>query len=646
MGGTKPPRLSAISTSPGAHPGTPDPDRSGNQRTDLPMTFKELRLAEPILRAVEQQGYTHPTPIQAQAIPYALEGRDVLGTAQTGTGKTCAFALPILHQLGATTPRNGRLRRGRTPRALVLAPTRELASQIHESFVDYGQALPLSHAVVYGGVNQARQVNALRNGVDVLIATPGRLLDLMDQGYVDLSEVHILVLDEADRMLDMGFINDIRKVVKEIPSEHQTLFFSATISKEIRKLADDILVNPALVETTPESTTVDAITQHLYTLDRANKPELLQRILGKKEVTRSLVFSKTKYGADKIVKALHRANINADAIHGNKTQNARTRALNAFKSGRVSVLVATDIASRGIDVDDITHVVNYDMPLDPETYVHRIGRTARAGAKGVAISFCDREELKLLREIQQRTTAVLQTPDDHSDLTFEPPAPGERPARRSGSRGNNRNGQGGRGSRGDRPGGRGKARDGDGDAYAERIERAASEPRAPREDRPSRKQIREAAFGPGAHSPKKPHRKGASPKGGPARGAGAKGGAEGEFAPKGRPSGRRDEPDFELVDGPRRKPTSRKPMSRDGAGRGGDRPNPRAADAKSRRSSSEAGSPAGRTEGPAKKRSTKRAPAKGGAKGAKPGPKGRVTKSSPTKAKPGGGVRKLKSKKG
>jgi len=415
------------------------------------MTFHELRLVEPIVRAVSAQGYTTPTPIQAQSIPEALKGRDILGCAQTGTGKTCAFALPILQRLAGDTHEQGKRgrkgARGRAPRALILAPTRELAMQIYESFEDYGRYLPLRHTVVFGGVSQGRQVRAMREGIDVLVATPGRLLDLINQGHIDLSAIEALVLDEADRMLDMGFINDIRKVVGMVPTTRQTLFFSATVSRDIRRLADSILTNPMGVETAPESTTVEAVTQRVYMVDRQNKAKLLERLLGQDEVGRTLVFTRTKYGADKLVKFLRRARINADAIHGNKSQNARTRAMRGFKSGSTKVLVATDIASRGIDVDEITHVVNYDMPIDPETYVHRVGRTARAGATGVAVSLCDRDEIKTLRAIERRARIEIEVVTDSSDLTFEAPRASrqdrpERRAPRKSSSGKYRSGKG------------------------------------------------------------------------------------------------------------------------------------------------------------------------------------------------------------
>ena len=389
------------------------------------MSFQELRLAKPIVRAVAAQGYSTPTPIQALAIPETLAGRDVLGCAQTGTGKTCAFALPILHRLAGELSENGKpLRRpahGRAPRALVLCPTRELASQIFDSFCTYGRNLKLRHTVVFGGVNQFKQVRALRAGVDVLVATPGRLLDLINQGHIDLREIEVLVLDEADRMLDMGFINDIRMIVEMIPVNRQTLFFFATVSQEIHRLADSMLRDPFKVETAPEATTVEAVSQRVYLVARHNKPLLLERLLRRDEVGRTLVFTRTKHGADKLTKILRRASINADAIHGNKSQNARTRAMQGFKSGSTTVLVATDVASRGIDVDEITHVVNFDMPIDPETYVHRIGRTARAGASGIAVSFCDRDEMGILRAIERMTRIRIEVANDIPDLTVEAP---------------------------------------------------------------------------------------------------------------------------------------------------------------------------------------------------------------------------------
>jgi ATP-dependent RNA helicase RhlE len=368
------------------------------------MTFTTLGLSEPICRAVADEGYDAPTAVQSASIPHALEGRDVFASARTGTGKTGAFTLPVLHRLAGS---GAKLRRGRAPRALVLCPTRELASQIFGRFIAYGRNLPLRHAVIFGGVNQNRQVRALEGGVDAVIATPGRLLDLLEQGHVDLSAIETLVLDEADRMLDMGFIHDIRKIVARTPKSRQALLFSATVSREIRKLADSILRDPVTLETSRESTTVEAVEQRVYLVERPEKPALLATLLGEAGVERSIVFSRTKHGADKLVRRLRRANIDAEAIHGNKSQNARTRAMKSFRDGRTRVLVATDIASRGIDVERITHVFNYDMPADVETYVHRVGRTARAGATGVAISFCGYEDRGLLRQIERRTDADI-----------------------------------------------------------------------------------------------------------------------------------------------------------------------------------------------------------------------------------------------
>ena len=395
------------------------------------MTFQNMRLHEPIVNAIVAQGYEEPTPIQAQAIPAAMSGRDILGCAQTGTGKTCAFAIPTLHRL-AQDEQAAEGRR-RAPRALVLCPTRELAMQIDESFAAYGRNLKLRHTVVYGGVKQARQVRALREGVDILVATPGRLLDLVNQKHIRLDRIETFVLDEADRMLDMGFIEDIRKVVDLIPEQHQTLFFSATVSRDIHRLADSLLKDPIRIETAPESTTVELIEQRLCMVQHGDKPEMMKSVLDQDSVDRALVFTKTKHGADRLVRFLKKSSIRSEAIHSNKTQMQRTKAMKAFKSGRCTVLIATDIASRGIDVDNITHVVNYDMPIDPETYVHRIGRTARAGARGIAISFCDRNETKLLKSIERRSRIRLNVVQDVGSLcareftgvqeAFEPDSP-------------------------------------------------------------------------------------------------------------------------------------------------------------------------------------------------------------------------------
>lgn len=359
------------------------------------MTFNELSLQEPILRALLEEGYTQPTPIQAQAIPSILQGRDLLGCAQTGTGKTAAFTLPMLQVLSE----QGRSQRN--PKALILTPTRELAIQISESVKSYGRYLPLRQTVIFGGVGQQPQVQLLKQGVDILIATPGRLLDLMNQGYVQLHELSFFVLDEADRMLDMGFVHDVKKVIAKLPSKRQSLFFSATMPQEIVTLANTILHDPMKVTVTPISSTVEIIDQTICFVEKAQKPLLLLHLLQDSSIDRMLVFTRTKHGADKVARVLAKNGLVAEAIHGNKAQNARQRALNNFKGGSTRVLVATDIAARGIDVDDLACVVNYELPNVPETYVHRIGRTGRAGASGMAISFCDTEEKPLLRDIEK-----------------------------------------------------------------------------------------------------------------------------------------------------------------------------------------------------------------------------------------------------
>jgi ATP-dependent RNA helicase RhlE len=373
------------------------------------MKFSDLRLNEPILRAVSSEGYDVATPIQSQAIPHVLEGKDLMGCAQTGTGKTAAFALPILQRLHGhpitLMPRK--------VRCLVLAPTRELATQIYDSFRVYGKNLPLRHAVIFGGVNQHSQVQALRNGVDVLIATPGRLLDLMNQRFVDVRSIEVLVLDEADRMLDMGFIHDIRKIVAQIPAKRQTLMFSATMPTEIRQLASSLLHNPVSVQVTPPATTVELIEQSVYFVEKQHKPQLLAHLFDALPMSRAIVFTRTKHGADRVVRHLHKAGIRAEAIHGNKSQNARNRALENFRKAKTPILVATDIASRGIDIDDVSHVVNYDLTHEPETYVHRIGRTARAGASGAAVSFCDRDEVPNLKAIEKLIRRSIPVKKDH-----------------------------------------------------------------------------------------------------------------------------------------------------------------------------------------------------------------------------------------
>ena len=368
-------------------------------------TFKELNIAAPILKAVVEKGYEHPTPIQTKAIPVALKGRDILGIAQTGTGKTAAFAIPLIQQLaGGEKPQ-----RNRPIRALILTPTRELALQIDESFDDYGKHTGLRHCVIFGGVGQKPQTDALARGVDILVATPGRLLDLMGQGFVSLDDVRHFVLDEADRMLDMGFVADIRRLLPKLPAERQTLFFSATMPTAIASLSRTMLRNPVRVEVTPVSSAVDTVDQYLYHVEKPQKKDLLLELLRTGRQQSVLVFSRTKHGADKIARILCRAGIGSEAIHGNKTQVARQRALSNFKAGKTRVMIATDIAARGIDIDQLELVINYDLPEVPETYVHRIGRTGRAGHSGTALSFCTADEQPLLRGIQKLTGNAIKT---------------------------------------------------------------------------------------------------------------------------------------------------------------------------------------------------------------------------------------------
>ena len=363
------------------------------------MLFESMGLIDPIMRALNEEGYHTPTPIQAQAIQPILEGRDILGCAQTGTGKTAAFSLPLLQRLNEQPQTPGR----RPIRALILTPTRELAIQIKESLDAYGRHLPLKNTVIFGGVGQQPQVMALRSGIDILVATPGRLLDLCQQGHISLKNLEVFILDEADRMLDMGFIHDVKKVIAMLPKQRQSLFFSATMPKEIQALADTILKNPFKVEVAPPATTAETIQQSIYRCEKTEKKGLLVKIITEQHIDRALVFSRTKHGADRIAKDLNKAGIKAEAIHGNKSQNARQNALKNFKSSQTRMLVATDIAARGIDVDDLTHVINFDIPNVPETYVHRIGRTGRAGASGIAISLCDEEEVDYVRDIQKLT---------------------------------------------------------------------------------------------------------------------------------------------------------------------------------------------------------------------------------------------------
>jgi ATP-dependent RNA helicase RhlE len=408
-------------------------------------SFADLHLSEPLLRALADEGYTEPTPIQLGSIPHLLAGRDLLGLAQTGTGKTAAFALPILHRLAE--------RRVQPPlrgaRVLVLAPTRELASQIDDSFAAYARHMRLSHTVIFGGVGQGRQVEAIKRGVDVLVAAPGRLLDLMGQGYIDLSQLEVLVLDEADRMLDMGFVRDIRRIVATLPQERQTVMFSATMPKSIAELSTSMLRNPARVEVTPPSTTVERVRQLVMFVDGSSKKPAIEMLVKSPKVTRAVVFTLMKHEANKVAEHLTKAGIVAEAIHGNKSQGARERAMTGFRSGAVKVLVATDIAARGIDVDDVSHVFNYDLPNVPESYVHRIGRTGRAGREGWAVSLCDAEQRAWLRDIEREIGQPVPVFADHpyhseaaANSTMRPPVLGG----------------GGRGQGGHRSGGGGQSR--------------------------------------------------------------------------------------------------------------------------------------------------------------------------------------------
>jgi ATP-dependent RNA helicase RhlE len=395
------------------------------------MTFEELGLSQPLLRAVVSAGYTNPTPIQAAAIRDLIAGRDLLGCAQTGTGKTAAFALPILHRLThAGNPPRGS---GRRIRVLVLAPTRELASQIGESFAAYGRHTPLRHVVVYGGVGQGPQVRALRHGVDILVATPGRLVDLMNQGHIDLNSVGIFVLDEADRMLDMGFLPDLRRITARLPKRRQTVLFAATMPPAIERLADDLLDEPVHVRIAPVQATTELIEQSVCFIPQREKPRLLAQFLSTKPIARAIVFTRTKHGADRVARELNRSGIRADAMHGNKSQTARQRTLASFKSSRPPVLVATDVAARGIDVDGVSHVFNFDLPHEAETYVHRIGRTGRAGASGIAISFCDHGERAYLKSIERLIRTAITVDRDHSvERSGAPSSPAEGPSKPAG----------------------------------------------------------------------------------------------------------------------------------------------------------------------------------------------------------------------
>jgi ATP-dependent RNA helicase RhlE len=393
--------------------------------------FKDLNLLPSIIKALDAKGYTTPTPIQDKSIPHLLEGKDLLGIAQTGTGKTAAFALPIINRLAKHKVKL----RPRQVRTLILTPTRELATQIDDNVKAYGTGLHLFSTVIFGGVGKASQIKALNRGVDILVATPGRLLDLMNEGYIKYEQLEVFVLDEADRMLDMGFIRDIRKIIAKLPKEKQTLLFSATMPKDIASLATSLLKNPIRVEVTPQASTVEKIDQKVNFVEKSNKPLLLKSILKDETIKSMLVFSRTKHGADRIVKHLEKANVTAAAIHGNKSQNNREKALNNFREQKIRVLVATDIAARGIDVAQVSHVVNFDLPNDPESYVHRIGRTARAGREGIAIAFCDPEEVKLLKAIEKFIR--IKVPVDNTHPYFG--VPGKKSAQNNGQ--NNPNNQ-------------------------------------------------------------------------------------------------------------------------------------------------------------------------------------------------------------
>lgn len=374
------------------------------------MIFSDLKLIPKLLTALDKKGYKNPTPIQEQSIPHILEGKDIFGCAQTGTGKTAAFALPILQLLDArraTSPQQ------KTIKALILAPTRELALQISANFLEYGSNLGITHTTIFGGVNQNPQVNIIKRGVDVVVATPGRLLDLMNQGFVKLNNIEFFVLDEADRMLDMGFINDIKKIIAKIPAKRQTLFFSATAAPDIMKLANTILKNPVSVAVSPVSSTATLVKQTVYYVRKEYKRPLLKHILKDASIESALVFTRTKRGADKVAKELNGDGVKAEAIHGNKSQGARVKALKGFKDRTIRVLVATDIASRGIDVDKLSHVINYELPEQAETYVHRIGRTGRAGASGIAISFCTQDEMPYLKDITKLIKKDIEVVKSH-----------------------------------------------------------------------------------------------------------------------------------------------------------------------------------------------------------------------------------------
>lgn len=371
------------------------------------MTFTELKLIKPLIQALDKKGYVRPTPIQQNAIPHILAGKDVFGSAQTGTGKTAAFALPILQNLHLKTEK------GPGIKALVLAPTRELAIQISDNFFDYGKLLQISHTTIFGGVSQHHQVTALKSGVDILVATPGRLIDLINQGFIKLHTVDILVLDEADQMLDMGFINDVKKIIRLLPAKRQTLFFSATASSSIMKLANSLLVNPVHVAVNPIASTAPLINQSVYYVEKENKKFLLKHLLKNETIEHALIFTRTRRGADKVAKDLNKHGITAEAIHGDKSQGARERALRGFKNRSVRILVATDIAARGIDIDKLSHVINFEIPEHAENYVHRIGRTGRAGSTGIALSLCSKDEMPYLKQINKLIKKNIEIAEWH-----------------------------------------------------------------------------------------------------------------------------------------------------------------------------------------------------------------------------------------
>jgi ATP-dependent RNA helicase RhlE len=488
------------------------------------VSFADLGLSEPLLRALDAAKYTVPTPIQARTIPALLQGRDVLGIAQTGTGKTAAFALPVLQQLA----QQGRRAESRSPRALVLAPTRELAVQIARSFDTYGRGLGLKLGMVIGGLGFGRQIETLNRGVDILVATPGRLLDLVERGNVRLGQVTFLVLDEADRMFDMGFIRDVRRIVAAVAKQRQTLLFSATMPGDVAKLASEILKNPERVEIVPQGRTVEKVDQRVYFVNAASKRALLSHLLADETLERVIVFTRTKRGANRVAEALEDRGVRSEAIHGNKSQNARQKALDNFSRGRARVLVATDLASRGIDVTGVTHVINYEMPVDAESYVHRIGRTARAGASGIALSFCDgseRAHLKSIERLTQQRLAVVPTPANE-DLPAAPPARAreKQPERdsRNGQRDEGRRehrGQGGHGRGGQRVFGD-RSRNERAPAPAEHQWSRGDYRDGPPAERPEGGQAYSAR--PRAHRPYTPRPQGDRPFGGPPRGNGGR----------------------------------------------------------------------------------------------------------------------------